>query len=334
LCARTEEKAKLQEIMHTQLQLRNTAQCDEEAKQQEAAIRHIYTATSEAQTEGRAAFTAIPRNAFTKFSSQQVQLTWCKQFGLPLPGIKYGSYLCPGCKAPIDDYGVHLLNCPKISTKTTAEPYSKHLLHNHIAEKLCAIASNKFYCVGTNPRGERNCPLLEDGKTIGRLDLQFDQRDGSMIRTLGDVSVGNPLSEKKMSGEVPSLRDAISDIRADKNKKYRKPIASLAKFGQTQLAVYAFTSYGLFSSEVHDLLWEVAQHVSDKSTTTINATRLYNTYKKELACVLHKGVAKVLASRIELLRVSSNQVRQQIYDIRDLAMMQLNEALEDRQNEG
>ena len=39
-------------------------------------------------------------------------------------------------------------------------------------------------------------------------------------------------------------------------------------------------------------------------------------------------------SRIELLRVSSNQVRQQIYDMRDLAMMQLNEALEDRQNEG
>ena len=81
-------------------------------------------------------------------------------------------------------------------------------------------------------------------------------------------------------------------------------------------------------------LWKVVKR--DRSTTTINATRLYNTYKKELACVLHKGIAKVLASRIELLRVSSNQVvyslRQQIYDIRDLAIGQLNEALEDRQN--
>ena len=90
------------------------------------------------------------------------------------------------------------------------------------------------------------------------------------------MSVGNPLSEQKVRGEVPSLRDAISDIRTAKNNKYRKPNASLAKFGQTQLAVYAFTTYGLFSSEVHDLLLDVAQHVSDRSTTTIDATRLYN----------------------------------------------------------
>ena len=156
-----------------------------------------------------------------------------------------------------------------------------------------------------------------------------------MIRTLGDVSVGNPLNEKRVRGEVLiSFKDAISEIRTKKNNKYRKPIDTLAKFGQTQLAVYAFTSYGRFGSEVHDLLSEVAQHVSDKSTTPINATILYNKYKRELACVLHKGVARVLASRIDLLRVSSNQVRQQSYDIQNLAFEQINEALEDRQNVG
>ena len=80
------------------------------------------------------------------------------------------------------------------------------------------------------------------------MDLQFDQRDGSMIRTLGDVSVGNPLSEKRSRGETPSFRDVINDIRTDKNNKYRKPIAILAKFGQTQLAVYMHLLLMDFSS--------------------------------------------------------------------------------------
>ena len=325
---RKDEKAQLQKLLHHYVQKDNAQKCDRLVPQQSRAIGYIYLATHEAKADGMAALLATPTQPSRTFSSQQILVTFCKMFGFPLPGIMAGSQYCPGCKAPIDEYGVHLLNCSKISTKDTPDPFSRQMLHNTLAEKICEIASHKFYNVGTNPKGARNCPTLNDGKTKGRLDLQYDPRDSSLNRILGDVSVGNPLSSDQR-GTI-TKRDAISDIRAQKNNKYRKPIETLPN---TQLVVFAFTHYGQMSHEVLNLLHEVSEHVAEQNTL-LSQGHLYNKYKKDLSCVLHKGVARVLASRIDLLRVSTNQIRRQHNDIRELITLQNNETLEDRQNVG
>jgi hypothetical protein len=259
-------------------------------------------------------------------------ILFSKQFAFPIPGIApgraQGSVYCPGCKALLDEYGIHLLNCHKISTKSTPDPFSKNLLHNSLADKLVEIASHKFYCVGTNPKGERNCPILADGKTRGHLDLQFDLRDGSNTRILGDVSVGNPLAEQPR-GAPPKKRNVIDEIRAKKNTKYRIPITS--QHPLNRLAVYAFTMYGQMSSEVLALLADVADYVQEQNPLLPEGV-VNSKYKRELACVLHKGIARVLHARISLLRVSTNQLMRHYTTVHELAVVIENEALADQQN--
>ena len=92
----------------------------------------------------------------------------------------------------------------------------------------------------------------------------------------------------------------------------------------SQLVVSAFSAYGQMSHEVLNLLHEVSEHVAEQNTL-LSQGQLYKKYKKDLSCVLLKGVARVLASRIDLLRVSTNQIRRQHNDIRELVTLQNND---------
>jgi hypothetical protein len=206
---------------------------------------------------------------------------------------------------------------------------SKQILHNTIADKIVEIGTHKFYNVGTNPKGARNCPLLANGTSRAHLDIQYDARDGSGIRYLGDISIGNPLSETLSRGPTPSWTNVIPMIRAKKNIKYRDPIATLQL---TILRVFAFPMYGQFSSEVLDYLEEVADYVHKQNPLLVPKALLLRKYRRELSCVVHKGVARLLSSRIDYLRVSSNQTRQYFSDIGGVITSLQGDVVDEHQN--
>ncbi len=127
---RKDEKAQLQKLLHSYVQKAYVQKCDRLVLQQPRRLAIFTLQHTRQKREGRAALLVAPTHASRTFSSQN---RFCDHFlqdvWIPLPGVTAGSQQCPGCKAPIDEYGVHLLNCRKISTKATPDPFSRQMLH-------------------------------------------------------------------------------------------------------------------------------------------------------------------------------------------------------------
>ncbi len=58
---------------------------------------------------------------------------------------------------------------------------------------------------------------------------------------------------------------------------------------------------------------------------------LIRKYRREVACVLHQGVARLLITRLELLRTGTNEYQHQMDDIRGLVNVLREDVNEERQ---
>ena len=257
----------------------------------------------------------------------QAKLIFCKQFGLPLPGIISGISRCPGCQHILDVYGSHLLNCNRIGNKNAPDPFNKQILHERLGLTIAKLLSNKFYAVRTNPTGSLARPWIENGKTLGRLDLQYVKGDtGETI--LGDVSISNPLTSEAMLSNTQNRMNVLDLIRTKKNNTYRKAIQE--QFPNTGFVVLPFSMYGQIGAEIISLLAEVAEHVHRRNPL-VDKGILLRKYRRELACVVHQGVARLLATRLDCIRSQTNQFTYHIDDVRGIVNVLLEEANDDRQ---
>lgn len=319
---------KLQKLLHDPLHSRAVQRCDSLVTQQPAIVQHIYASSSEAGVTGMTPFLVMPGSPQTTFTSQQMLTIFCKQFGLQLPLLRMylqqSGLACPGCKAPLDPYGVHLLNCSRLAVKGTPDPFSRQLLHNSVGEQLRRTYSDCYSCVTTNPKGARSCPRLPDG-SIGHLDIGYDLITEG-IYVLEDLSVGNPVRQE---GATHKKIDILDDIRTRKNKHYRTSITD--QLPNTELHITGFSMYGLMCPEVLHKITVIADYVHSQSPDTIDSGQLARRYRKDLACVLHRGIARFLNSRIDLLRVKTNPSSQSGVPIVDIANSLAEECYADRQ---
>jgi len=87
--------------------------------------------------------------------------------------------------------------------------------------------------------------------------------------------------------------------------------------------------------EVLHKITVVADYVHSQSPETIDANQLARRYRKDLACVLHRGIARFLNSRIDLMRVPggvrTNPSSQSGVPIVDIANSLADERYADRQ---
>lgn len=289
----------LQRRLHKLLRLQQITTCAAMLPTQPIPVQAIYCETRAAGANGVAAILTIPKTPNTTFTPTQMQLIVRKQFGLPLLGLNSGQETCPGCHTPLDVHGSHLANCRSTSTKGEANAFSHHLLHNQLGEELIKILRQKFNAVQANPKGLGNRPTLADG-TLGRLDIGYTPRDTGPI-VLCDLSISNPLTAQVMNSAIaPTRSTALENIRINKNNTYLIPIQALA---DRKLLIFPFHMYGAVGDEVTAILQEVASHVhpDDEQLESL----LFRKYKREIACALHKGVARYYEARLELCKARS-----------------------------
>ena len=248
---------------------------------------------------------ALPKTTNTTFNSAEMLALVCNKFALPLPGLDPSNPApCPGCAAPLDCHGSHLMNCRKVATKGAVNQYNRQLAHNQLATEISKIMAYKFSSVRTDPKGEANCPILADGSR-GRLDIIHEPRDNGPT-VLSDVSITNPLTADIMNSTTIRSYDAMENTRIEKRRKYLEPLRRLAT--ERKLLVLPFHIYGGVGSEVLNLLEEIAEYVSE-SREHINAEGTLRYYRREIACASQKVTMKLMVARLDLVRVRSNQHR-------------------------
>ena len=293
----------LQDSLHAHIHLHQNAVCDELLPDQSLPVQVIYRVTKDEDLAGRMALLALPKTANTTFTSAEMLVLVCNKFGLPLPGLNPAHPApCPGCAAPLDCHGSHLINCRDVSTKGAVNQYNRHLAHNQLATELSKIMAAKFYQVHTDPKGDDNCPTLADG-TRGRLDLHHVPRDNGPT-VLSDVSITNPLTAAVLRGTIRSY-DAMEKTRIDKRQKYLEPLRRLGT--GRKLLILPFHIYGGVGTEVLTLLEEIAEYAGEQQP--INVAGLLRYYRREIACASQKVTAKLFVARLDLVRARSNQHR-------------------------
>ena len=309
---------KLQEKLHAYVQKRDTELCEELLQLQSPIVQQIYHVSGEAGRCGSMPFRVLPCSRETTFSNPQMHIIFCKQFGLPLPGLQSGKILCPakGCKTSLDEYGVHLLNCKGIATKKKSDQYNKQQLHEDMTLALYNLVSNKFSMVKRNPTGNAYRPMLikPDGKQVyGRMDMKHEDNNGGKT-VLWDVSVGNPLGVDTVRGVCVRGKgsETLNSIRTKKNTKYRKAIEE--QLYDMELRVAPFTMYGQMGVELHNIIGEVADWVSTRGSD-IDVRVLQKMYTRDMVCMLHKGVAKLLVARLDLIRRDGNELQRMGDDV-------------------
>ena len=266
-------------------------------------VQYIYKVTQKEDLAGKMSLLALPKTTNTTFTSAEMLALVCNKFALPLPGLDPSNPApCPGCAAPLDCHGSHLMNCRKVATKGAVNQYNRQLAHNQLATEISKIMAYKFYSVRTNPNGAANCPILADGST-GRLDISHVPRDNGHT-VLSDVSITNPLTADIMNSTTLSSYDAMAHTRIKKQNKYLEPLRRLAT--ERKLLVLPFHIYGGVGKEVLDLLEEVAAHVNDsREHSNVEGTLRY--YRREIACASQKVTMKLMVARLDLVRARSNQ---------------------------
>ena len=133
----------------------------------------------------------------------------------------------------------------------------------------------------------------------------------------------------RQEGTTHKKIDILDDIRTRKNKHYRTSIKD--QLPNTELHITGFSMYGLMCPEVLHKITVVADYVHSQSPETIDANQLARRYRKDLACVLHRGIARFLNSRIDLMRVRTNPSSQSGVPIVDIANSLVDERYADRQ---
>ena len=173
-----------------------------------------------------------------------MMLIFRKQFGLPLPSLQSKGFHCPGCKIALDDHGIHLLNCSKISPKAFADNFNRTITHDSTADKIVEILGHKFYHCKARPDGEHTCPILEDGAT-GRLDIKWVKRgDQGGGTVLADLTIVNPITAGVLLGKPITRGGTLSVARKKKNVKYQNPVSTGLQ--DTEFKALPFTVYGQF----------------------------------------------------------------------------------------
>jgi len=308
-----DEKLKLQEVLHQYIKQRDTVLCEELLSQQPNPVQQVYHITKEAGRDGTYPLTTLPVNQVTEYGSLQLRVLFRLHFGLPLPGLNGVSVSCPGkCAAHLDPYGAHLINCMNISTRKAPDTYNKQTLHSNVVSAFSKVVSGKHGNVQYDPTGTVNRPTLSDG-TCGRLDMKYVVGETGRS-VLVDVSIGNPLDADVFHGVCDKNKGSkcLNAIRTGKNNKYQNAIKT--KLVDTDFKAVPFNIYGHMSTEAHDTIGEVSAYIHQRNTQ-IDTRILRKMYTRDLACSLHKAVAKLVIARLDLIRFASNEYQRMGDDI-------------------
>ena len=308
----------LQHTLHSMNQQYTLEQCDLAAREQHPVIQQTYLSVRAAQSNGMIPFTVLPTGPKTTIPSAMMRVIFCKQYALPLEGIT-PSTRCPGtnCRDKLDPTGAHLYNCKKISTLHGTDAYSRTQLHNDVAEAMALICCNKYYNVVTNPKDQGSRPLLPNG-VRGQLDIRYVHRqiDGGET-SLGDISVCNPINASVLRGDIrgQTPNSLLNNIRTKKQNKYQNAIRE--QLQDKALVVFPFTTHGQIGFELETLFSDVAGYVHSRNKA-INKSLLIRRYRNDVLCTLHKGVARVLLARMDLIRARTNQFPQRGQNLLDI----------------
>ena len=138
--------------------------------------------------------------------------------------------------------------------------------------------------------------------------------------------MGNPV---RQDGTTYKKIDILDEIRTRKTKHYRTSIVD--QLPNTQLHITGFSMYGLMCPEVLYKITTIADYVHSQNPEVIDTGQLTRRYRKDLACVLHRGIARFLNSRIDLLRVRTNPSSQSGVPIVEIANSLAEERYADQQ---